>query len=80
MQARTAPHGTKMPVLLGPRDLSIVLQISERSIKRLLARGDIPAPHRFGNQLRWRSDEIRAWLEAGMPKQDRWNELKEGSP
>jgi excisionase family DNA binding protein len=65
-----------MPVLLGLRDLSAVLQLSERTIQRLSARGEIPAPHRFGNHPRWRSDEIRAWLEAGMPKQDRWNELK----
>lgn len=59
------------PLLLTEKDLSVVLQISTRSVRRLREGGALPAPVWIGVHPRWRVDAIRKWLEAGMPGKPR---------
>ncbi len=55
-----------------------LLGISERHLWTLHSSGRIPMPVRLGRSVRWRRDELLAWLQAGCPSRDRW-ESKEAS-
>lgn len=37
--------------------------------------GHVPEPIRLGGRVLWNTEEIRAWLKAGCPFQDRWHQL-----
>jgi excisionase family DNA binding protein len=54
--------GGSVPELLTVHELSSLLKISHRSIWRLVRSGGLPAPLRLGSSSRWRSDEIRVWM------------------
>ncbi len=34
--------------------------------------GLIPQPVRMGRATLWRVDELKAWVEAGCPRRDKW--------
>jgi len=53
-----------MPDLLTTRQLAEYLQLSERSVYRLLERGELPAA-RVGGQWRFRKSAVDAWLAQG---------------
>jgi len=58
-----------------PEDVSLVpvetvarmLDISVRSVWRLLSAGKLVTPRRLGRSVRWSRNEIREWIEAGCP-------------
>ena len=60
------------PLLLSARDLAAMLRLGIRTIRAMDAAGKLPAPVRIGGSVRWRSEEIRAWLDAGCPDRDMW--------
>lgn len=37
--------------------------------------GKIPAPVRIGGALRWRRDELLAWINAGCPSRTKWEAI-----
>ena len=55
-----------------------LLSISKRHVHALNASGRLPRPIRLGRSVRWRADEIRAWLDAGCPPRDKWEEMRDG--
>jgi len=65
------------PWLITVSELAEKLQLSERSIHGKRASGELPAPIRLGRSVRWRADEIRAWLEAGAPPQEKWEAMQQ---
>lgn len=65
-----------MSDLLTVKDLSERLRISTRQCWKLLSSGRLPAPVRLGRSVRWRRDELLAWLEAGCPSRDRWEAIR----
>lgn len=52
------------------------LSLSKRQIFRLNSCGKIPAPLRIGGSVRWASNEISAWLEAGAPDRRTWEAMR----
>lgn len=41
------------------------------------SRGRIPRPLRLSERIpRWRVEELRAWLAAGAPPRERWEEMR----
>ncbi|MCH8150028.1 MAG: helix-turn-helix domain-containing protein [Planctomycetes bacterium] len=52
------------------------LNISERHLWNLHSRGHLPEPVRLGRSVRWRRDELEAWIRAGSPSRDRWELIK----
>ena len=50
-------------LLLNVRDVAQALGMSERTVWRLSAIGDIPPPIRIGRNVRWRRVTIEAWIE-----------------
>lgn len=55
------------PQLLTAEQLSKLLQISDRTLRRLVSSGKIMSPTRIGRQIRWPLNEITKWIEQGCP-------------
>ncbi len=58
-----------MPDLLSPKQLAEYLQLSQRTIYRLLERGGIPAV-KVGGQWRFRKAAVDEWLDVSMQRLD----------
>ena len=68
--AVTAPDD--MGVLLDTRQVAKMLNVSARHVSSLQVTGRMPKPIRIGRVVRRSHDEIKAWVEAGCPHQDKW--------
>jgi excisionase family DNA binding protein len=53
-----------MQQMMSYRELGTALNLSERTLRRMLASGDLPQPLRLGRSVRWPSELIDAWLQA----------------
>jgi excisionase family DNA binding protein len=62
-----AEHGSEKPRLLTREDLCRELQLSMRTLSRLLSGGKMPLPLRIGRNVRWRATDIEEWIEQGCP-------------
>jgi PTS system nitrogen regulatory IIA component len=58
-----------VPDLLSPKQLAEYLQLSQRTIYRLLERGDIPGV-KVGGQWRFRKAAVDEWLDLNMQRLD----------
>ena len=58
-----------MPDLLNPKQLAEYLQLSSRTVYRLLERGELPAV-RVGGQWRFRKATVDEWLDVNMQRLD----------
>lgn len=56
------------PVLLTAAQVAAVLQISTRTLWRLLSGRKVPEPVRLGGAVRWRAEDIKNWIAAGCPQ------------
>ena len=56
------------PMLISAEELATLMQVSERTLWRLLSAGKVPQPVRIGRNTRWRLAEIRDWIEKGCPE------------
>ena len=65
------------PLLLSARDLAAILRFGLRTIRSMDAAGKLPAPIRIGGSVRWRLDELRAWLDAGCPDRETWTRIRD---
>ena len=65
--------------LLTLKDVARALSVSPRHVSNLHKNGGIPAPVRLGRSVRWRRDDVIAWLEAQCPARERW-EAEKGEP
>jgi excisionase family DNA binding protein len=48
--------------LLRPEDLALLLGCSTRTVRKMVAAGLLPVPHRFGRMARWRRGQVNDWL------------------
>lgn len=55
-----------------------VLGVSRAHFYRMHNSGKIPHPVRLGGSVRWRLQELRAWIAAGMPNRREWNDRRTG--
>ena len=75
MQEAQASHSPAN--LLTAKAVGQMLSLSRRQVFRLHSCGKIPAPLRIGGAVRWRVQEISAWLAAGAPDRKAWAAMKE---
>lgn len=54
-------------LLLSAEKVAELLDISIRSLWRLRASRQIPAPIRVGGSVRWRTKDLEAWIAKGCP-------------
>jgi len=60
------------PLLLDAKQAAKLLGISRSHFLELHQMGQIPVPVRLGRSVRWRVTELKAWVSAGCPSQERW--------
>ncbi len=60
-------HQEATALLLSADRVAELLDISTRTLWRLRATGQLPAPVRIGGSVRWRMDVVQAWITAGCP-------------
>jgi excisionase family DNA binding protein len=57
------------PLLIPVEQVGAILNVSTRTVWRLLSTKRLPEPVRIGGSVRWRLDQVRQWIEAGCPPQ-----------
>ena len=55
------------PALLTAKGVAKLLQISTRTLWRLLSAGKIISPIKLGRSVRWRKEELMRWIADGCP-------------
>lgn len=67
---------TTEQLALTARQAAKLLGISTRHLWALNSSGRLPAPIRLGRSVRWRRDELQAWLDANCPSRDKWEAMR----
>lgn len=65
-----AAETTLQPLLIGVDNFAALLQVSTRTIWRLVSSGEAPEPIRIGGSCRWRLEEVKDWIESDCPSQN----------
>ena len=60
---------------LTAEEIAGLLGISRAHLWRLNSSGRLPRPIRLGRAVRWNRTTIEAWLAAGAPPRDRWEDM-----
>lgn len=60
------------PLLLTARQAANMCAKSLRTWRSWDSAGLIPRPVRINRSTLWRSDELRAWVQAGCPRRGEW--------
>lgn len=60
------------PLCTDIRGLSRMLGVSVRHLRSMNARAVLPAALSVGRRRLWRTEEVTAWVRAGMPSRERW--------
>ena len=55
------------PMLINAEEVARLMDVSERTLWRLLSAGKVPPPVRIGRSTRWRLADVREWIEQGCP-------------
>lgn len=63
---------TTQSMLITVEELAAELRLSPAMIYKMLNTAQLPAPVRVGRRVRWRREEIAAWVAAGCPSRDVW--------
>lgn len=53
--------------LIAADEVASMLDVSTRTVWRLLSTGRMVQPLRIGGSVRWRLDEVREWIKNGCP-------------
>jgi excisionase family DNA binding protein len=53
--------------LIAADEVAAMLDVSTRTVWRLLSTGRMVQPLRIGGSVRWRLDEVREWIKNGCP-------------
>lgn len=58
-------------------DVAKLLDVSQRHIWKMLATGRFgPQPVRLGRAARFSRAELVAWIDAGAPSREQWQQMK----
>jgi predicted DNA-binding transcriptional regulator AlpA len=77
---RAAPPAAGIqPLLLAAPQAAALCGVSEATWHRMNAAGRCPAPLRLSRGcVRWRAEELRAWVQAGTPRRKEWEAMRGG--
>lgn len=56
------------PRMLTLKDFAEILQVSPRTVRRLVDQGRCPQPCRLGRACRWEQKTVQDWIAGGCPK------------
>jgi predicted DNA-binding transcriptional regulator AlpA len=63
---------SSLPALLSAKLSSAFVGVSLRTWWRLDSSGKVPAAVRVGNAKRWRTQELKDWIDSGCPDRAKW--------
>lgn len=66
-----ADDSTLTAQMINAEQFARILGVSRRTLWRLLSAGKLVEPIRFGGSTRWRSDDVRRWIDNGCPSDDK---------
>lgn len=66
------------PPLLSAREAASLCGLGLSTWWRYLSSGKIPAPVRIGGSVRWRRNELHAWMAANCPPREKWEAMTSG--
>jgi predicted DNA-binding transcriptional regulator AlpA len=79
-QLRTALSDSlpnSQPLLTAGQVAELIGGATERTVRRAAHAGKLPRPVQVSARLiRWRRDELIAWIEAGCPSREIWETMK----
>ena len=67
--------GPAIPLALSADELADKLGVSLRHVRRMDSAGLLPRPIRLGRSVRWPVETIQAWVAAGAPDRQRWEQI-----
>ena len=70
---------TQQALVVSAKVLAKLLGVSIRQVWRLNSAGKLPKHIRLGGSVRWRRDEIMAFIEAGAPDRAQWESMRGGT-
>ena len=76
LNVEQAPAAPSTQLLLSVKEVAGALAVGQRTVWRLIATGQIPAPFRIGRSVRWRKASFERWLE--KRERDALREQKSG--
>lgn len=59
------PPNDETPLLVPVGTVAHLLQVSKRTVWRLVSAGQLIPPRRLGGVVRWHLEELKAWLARG---------------
>ena len=62
------PLSDESPWLVPVQTVAKLLQVSPRTVWRMLSAGLLIEPRRIGSVVRWPLEELKAWIARGCPK------------
>lgn len=62
-------------LLLSANELGTILGVTVLTIRRWNKDGVVPMALSIGGTIRWRRDEITAWINAGSPPHEIWKNM-----
>ena len=68
MMPNTQSEMLSAPVLVKDHEVARMLDVSKRTVWRMVSAGQIPLPVRLGGNTRWRLLDIQNWIERGCPR------------
>lgn len=66
-------RGNQEPLLITAEEVVELLHVGRSTWYRHVSSGHTPAPVRLGRSVRWRRDELLAWVAAGCPPRSKWS-------
>lgn len=63
------------PLMLTADEFAATLRISRAHFWRLESAGKLPAPLRLGRVVRWDRRVVEAWIDAGAPTRQQWEQI-----
>jgi len=69
-------ENTGETLVISASELAKRLGLSLRTVRRLDCSGKLPRPVRIGGAVRWRVEEITAWLASDCPDREHWETLQ----
>jgi len=69
-----ATEKNRPAALLSVKEVASALQISTRTVWRLVSSGELIKPLRVGRNTRWRRAELEEWIQLGCPRVDNFQE------
>jgi hypothetical protein len=72
MPSRSSSSRPRRAAMTDDQGVAEMLSVTPHKVHEELRCGRLPAPIEVGGEQRWRINEIRSWIKAGLPPRAEW--------